>query len=103
MRWPPPRTQKLPVTLKDGQVHCVRIVFQPPILSVHLDGNEVLTSVVELATVVDEQGAAYTPGMVLSGQICFGPHRGVFEPGDVDCATAGTLFRFASPPAPMLL
>jgi len=62
MRWPPPRlayTRKLPVRLKDGHAHSVRIVFQPPILSVHFDGGEVLTSVVELATVVDAQGAAY--------------------------------------------
>jgi hypothetical protein len=42
-----------------GHAHSVRIAFQPPILSVHLDGGEVLTSVVELATVVDAQGAAY--------------------------------------------
>jgi hypothetical protein len=62
MRWPPSRlayTRKLPISLKDGEVHSVRILFQPPIISVHLDGAEVLTSVVELATVVDAQGAAY--------------------------------------------
>jgi hypothetical protein len=62
MRWPPPRlayTRKLPVSLKDGRVHSVRILFQPPVLSVYLDGGDVLTSAVELATVLDAQGAAY--------------------------------------------
>jgi hypothetical protein len=62
MRWPPPRlayTRKLPVNLKDGQVHETRIAYKPPILTVVLDGRTVLTSSVDLSTVVDADGAAY--------------------------------------------
>lgn len=62
MRWPPSRlaqSRKLRVNLKDGRVHSARIVYQPPILSVYLDGGTVLTSVIDLATVIDPQGAAY--------------------------------------------
>lgn len=62
MRWPPSRlayTRKLPVKLKDRKVHSVRIVFQRPILSVYLDGRPILTSTVDLSTVVDAHGKAY--------------------------------------------
>jgi len=62
MRWPPPRlayARKLPVNLKDRKVHGVRIVYQPPILKVVLDEKTVLTSTVDLSTVVDADGAAY--------------------------------------------
>jgi hypothetical protein len=62
MRWPPPRlayTRKLPVNLKDRKVHGVRILYQPPILTVVLDGKTVLTSTVDVSTVVDADGAAY--------------------------------------------
>jgi hypothetical protein len=62
MHWPPPRlayTRKLPVNLKDGRVHAVRIAYQPPILTVTLDGQAVLTSTVDLSSVVDRDGAAY--------------------------------------------
>jgi hypothetical protein len=62
MRWPPTRlanTRKLPVNLKDRKVHGARIVYQPPLLTVALDGRTVLTSTADLSTVVDEDGAAY--------------------------------------------
>ncbi len=62
MKWPPPRlayTRKLPVKLKDGKAHEARIVYRPPILTVSLDGKQVLTSTVDLSTVVDAAGAAY--------------------------------------------
>ena len=62
MHWPPPRlayTRKLPVKLKDGKVHMARIAYQPPILTVTLDGQAVLTSTVDLSSVVDRDGAAY--------------------------------------------
>ena len=62
MRWPPPRlayTRKLAVNLKDRNVHGVRIMYQPPILTVVLDGKTVLASTVDLSTVVDADGAAY--------------------------------------------
>ena len=62
MRWPPLRlayTRKLPVNLKDGQVHETQIAYKPPILTVVLDGHVVLTSPVDLSTVIDADGAAY--------------------------------------------
>jgi Legume lectin domain len=62
MHWPPPRltyTKNLSVRLKDGAVHGARILFQPPILTVYLDDRDVLTSTIDLATVVDSTGAAY--------------------------------------------
>jgi hypothetical protein len=62
MRWPAPRlayTRKLPVNLKDLRVHRTRILYQPPILTVVLDERTVLTSTVDLSTVVDADGAAY--------------------------------------------
>jgi hypothetical protein len=37
----------------------VRIAYQPPILTVTLDGQAVLTSTVDLSSVVDRDGAAY--------------------------------------------
>jgi hypothetical protein len=62
MHWPPTRlayTRRLPVNLKDRSVHEARIVYQPPILTVLLDGITVLTSTVDLSTVLDVDGAAY--------------------------------------------
>jgi hypothetical protein len=64
MRWPPPRvafTRKLSVHLKDRKVHSVRIVYQPPILSVFLDilNTPVLASPVDLSTVLDSGRSAY--------------------------------------------
>jgi hypothetical protein len=62
VRWPPARlayTRKLHVHLKDGRVHTARIMFQPPVLAVYLDGAEALSSPVELATVADPRGAAF--------------------------------------------
>jgi hypothetical protein len=64
MRWPAPRvasTQGLPVRLKDGYPHTARIVFQPPVLSVFLDGSPapVLESVVDLSMVLDQRGKAW--------------------------------------------
>jgi len=62
MHWPPPRlayTRKLPVRLKDGKAHAARIAYRPPLLTVTLDGQAVLTSTVDLSPVVDRDGAAY--------------------------------------------
>jgi hypothetical protein len=62
MRWPPTRlayTRKLPVNLKDRRVHEAQIAYQPPILTVFLDGMTVLTSSVDLSTVLDTDGASY--------------------------------------------
>lgn len=63
-RWPAPRlafTRKLSVRLKDGNVHTARILYQPPILSVFLDGSPtpVLKSTVDLSVVTDRQGSAW--------------------------------------------
>jgi hypothetical protein len=64
VRWPAPRlafTPKLSVRLKDRNIHTVRILFQPPVLSVFLDDSQtpVLKSVVDLSPVVDQQGKAW--------------------------------------------
>ena len=64
MPWPAPRlafTPSLPLELKDRQVHTVRILFQPPVLSVFLDDAPapVLESPVDLSPVVDQRGEAW--------------------------------------------
>lgn len=62
--WPAPRlafTPKLPVRLKDGKVHSVRILYRPPVLSVFLDDSPspVLSSVIDLSVVMDREGRAW--------------------------------------------
>jgi len=64
MRWPAPRlafTPNLPVRLKDRNVHTARVLFQPPVLTVYLDGSSspILESVVDLSIVLDRQGLAW--------------------------------------------
>ncbi len=61
-QWPAPRlgfTRDLPVKLKDRRVHTARILFQPPVLTVYLDGAEVLESTVDLSVVVDDSREAW--------------------------------------------
>ena len=61
-RWPAKRlafAPNLSVRLKDGKVHTARIVFQPPVLSVFLDGSLVLATVVDLSIATDQQGTAW--------------------------------------------
>jgi len=64
LRWPPPHlafTPSLSVRLKDRKVHTARIIFQPPVLSVFLDGSiaPVLESAVDLSIATDHQGSAW--------------------------------------------
>ncbi|MGA8599573.1 MAG: L-type lectin-domain containing protein [Bryobacteraceae bacterium] len=64
MIWPAKRlafTPNLSVRLKDRRVHTARIVFEPPVLSVYLDGSAgpVLKTVVDLSIVMDRQGRAW--------------------------------------------
>lgn len=62
MRWPPARLAVVPrlhVRMKDHKPHAARIVFKPPILSVSLDGAEVLSAPVDLSLVADAAGQAY--------------------------------------------
>jgi len=64
MRWPAERlafVPKLRVQLKDRKIHDARILFQPPVLSVFLDGSAapVLKAVVDLSIVLDSQGCAW--------------------------------------------
>ena len=64
MRWPANRlafTRDLTVRLKDRQVHTARIVFRPAVLSVFLDGSDVLAlqAPVDLSVVVDSHGSAW--------------------------------------------
>jgi hypothetical protein len=62
MRWPAERlafTPNLRVPLKDRKAHRARIQFQPPVLTVFLDGTAVLESTVDLSIVVDAQNRAW--------------------------------------------
>jgi hypothetical protein len=63
MKWPPSRlgvARKLPVRLKDGRVHLVRILYKPPVLTVAFDdGEPVLRASMDARTVADEAGEAY--------------------------------------------
>lgn len=62
MKWPPRRLgvgKKLPVRLSDGRPHTARISYQPPWMTVHLDGHPVLRAAVDLSSVLDEKGFAY--------------------------------------------
>ena len=64
MRWPAERlafTPHLRVQLKDRKPHTARILFQPPVLSVFLDGSTtpVLEGVVDLSIVVDPESRAW--------------------------------------------
>lgn len=64
MRWPAERlafTPSLHVQLKDGHVHTARILFQPPVLSVFLDGAAApaLEGAVDLSIVLDPQGSTW--------------------------------------------
>lgn len=63
-RWPPGRladSPNLSVRLKDGKVHTARILFQPPVLSVFLDGSAapVVETIVDLSIATDQQGRAW--------------------------------------------
>jgi hypothetical protein len=62
--WPAPRlafTPHLPIHLKDHNAHIARILFQPPVLSVFLDGSArpILEAPVDFSIVVDPQGRAW--------------------------------------------
>lgn len=62
MKWPPARLAVVPrlhVKMKDHQPHAVRITFKPPILTVSLDGAEVLSAPVDLSLVAGATGEAY--------------------------------------------
>lgn len=64
MRWPAERlafTPHLNVQLKDRKLHTARILFQPPVLSVFLDGSitPVLEGVGDFSIVVDLQARAW--------------------------------------------
>jgi len=63
-RWPAPRlafTPRLSIRLKDRKAHTARIRFQPPVLSVFLDGSAApaLQSVADLSVVLDSEGEAW--------------------------------------------
>jgi hypothetical protein len=75
MRWPEARlafTPTLSVRLKDGKVHTARIAFQPPVLSVFLDGSSapVLKTAVDLSIVMDPQGSTWVGFTASTGWGC---------------------------------
>lgn len=62
MRWPPPRlavSRKLKTRLKDRRAHTAAVHYSRPLLTVVVDDVEVVRAVVDLSTVVDQDGAAY--------------------------------------------
>jgi hypothetical protein len=62
MQWPPSRlahARKLKVKLKDRREHTARIVYRPPVLTVELDGDSVLTAAVDVGFVTDAGGESY--------------------------------------------
>ncbi len=64
IEWPAARlafTPNLKTHLQDRKVHTARIVFQPPVLSVFLDGSAtpVLETAVDLSIVADSEGRAW--------------------------------------------
>jgi hypothetical protein len=62
LHWPPSRlasSKKLPVNLKDRKPHTARITFQPPALTVYLDGKRVLATAVDLTSVIGPDGGAW--------------------------------------------
>lgn len=64
MRWPARRlafTPNLSIRLKDRKVHMARIVFQPPLLSIFLDGSvePVLETKADFSLATDKEGRAW--------------------------------------------
>lgn len=71
VRWPPPRlasSKKLRVNLKDRKPHMARISFQPPALTVYLDGKRVLATAVDLASVIGSDGGAWVGFTASTGE-----------------------------------
>lgn len=62
LRWPPPRlasSKKLGVKLKDRKPHTARVEYQPPALTIYLDGKHVLSTAVDLSSVLGPDGSAW--------------------------------------------
>ncbi len=69
--WPPPRlasSQKLAVNLKDRKAHTARVEYQPPALTVFLDGKRVLATAVDLSTVIGSDQAAWVGFTASTGE-----------------------------------
>ncbi len=75
-KWPPPRlaaSRRLRVDLKSGEEHEARVVFRAPLLTVFLNGEEVLRTTVDLQGAVDSEGKAWV-GFTASTGGGFGNH-----------------------------
>jgi hypothetical protein len=62
MSWPPrclAYSERLPVNLKDGRQHVARITYEPPRLSIYLDGLAMRVGAVDLASIVGGDGSAW--------------------------------------------
>ncbi len=62
LHWPPPRlasSRKLAVNLRDRKAHTARVSYEPPALTVYLDGKRVLAAAVDVSTVIGSDGAAW--------------------------------------------
>lgn len=71
LHWPPSRlasSKKLRVNLKDRKPHTARISFQPPALTVYLDGKRVLSTAVDLLSVIGPDGGAWAGFTASTGE-----------------------------------
>ena len=71
MRWPPARlssSKKLSVRLKDGKAHTARISYQPPSITVYLDGGQVLSAIADVSTVIGSDGFAWAGFTASTGE-----------------------------------
>jgi hypothetical protein len=62
LTWPPrclAYSEKLPVHLKDGQPHVARITYDPPRLTVYLDGSPIRAAAVDVASLIGGDGTAW--------------------------------------------
>jgi hypothetical protein len=75
-KWPPPRlasSRHLAADLKSGMAHDARIVFRPPLLTVFLNGEQVLRTTADLRHAADREGNAWI-GFTASTGGGFGNH-----------------------------
>ena len=71
MQWPPARlgsSKKLRVRLKDGRTHTARIVYEPPAITVYLDGQRVLSAIADLSAVIGVDGSAWAGFTASTGE-----------------------------------
>jgi hypothetical protein len=71
MTWPPPQlaiNPNPPVYLKDGREHQVSIRYEPPMLTVEVDGKPALRAPVDLARMIGPDGMGYVGFTASTGE-----------------------------------